>query len=917
MLEDILMTAIEISLTTSIAIVAVLIISKISEGKFSAKWRYWIWLLIAARLVLPFNIEFPSAPIKVSVPKYEMIVTKTPEENIYEIPAEIPLEETPVQENTVPEENPPKAPVFNPLPEETPAKEEKLSWNFTVLYALGIIWILVGIAVFCYNLFSYLRFVKILSPWNRKVEDEYILELFEEAKIITGTEKDIPLFENRLIKSPMMIGFFSPRVVLPAEELSENEYRMVFRHELTHNRRHDLWYKLLLVLAVSLHWFNPFVKMLCKAAEDDIEISCDEAAVRSEDKAFREEYCQTVLKVMRRGQNAPMVLSTSFYGGAKVLKKRFSAVLNETVRKGTVLMVAAIIITAVCGTLIACSVEEKPEAETKKPSSYGEILGASQKFAEDFFHNIYTEENRSYELALSSEAKTYVEEIIEKTKASDAENGFGKKDYSAEAFHVSGGGADSVAEHIFSVEQKYYYEKFYDPENPDEEKLTTVALPVKITYDSEKHEITDVVIYEITWLEEEFYVPFYVAEPEEEEDLPPVLTGPDEEGYFTAISEEDWDKYVDYNGFSDKKEPEEHIPPFEESLGAMLWMKDQMAGTEWKVIYEEREYTLSRRYDPYSWSYRQMYMPQYFVILEADDAENDLRIIKFTETYLEEYLRNGEIKPRLYGYGEMIPFSSEEFEFGDFSGMEKVNTNGLYFPEKDATLLFDYVSYGAIEVKGKTPDMPLWNFNKADAYATVESDYTRRPDLPENAKNDYIVIFHGGEHVDYIYYYYDYETRELHAMDDGTGYFNMEYINDEIMIVKREKDINIYNFASETPWIPHAVIEAEDLHEGTVNISNYETKIDKVIGGRLIGTFINGPLDSDNDIWMFTFDFDGNVLSNFNLGLKATGYIGSISYHNGLAYFSYHDKVGEEFRTRRFVVDTRPEKDHTLQENNS
>ena len=64
--------------------------------------------------------------------------------------------------------------------------------------------------------------------------------------------------------------------------------------------------------------------------------------------------------------------------------------------------------------------------------------------------------------------------------------------------------------------------------------------------------------------------------------------------------------------------------------------------------------------------------------------------------------------------------------------------------------------------------------------------------------------------------------------------------------------------------------------------------------------------------WMSTFD-EEKILSNFNLGLSADGYFGSVNYHDGLVYFSYHYRNGGG-RTN-YAVDARPERDHTLQAN--
>ena len=80
MLEKVFIDALEISLTSGAAILTIILFSKLTENRFRAKWRYWVWALLALRLVLPFNIDMPKAPIKVDVPRREMVITQSPSE---------------------------------------------------------------------------------------------------------------------------------------------------------------------------------------------------------------------------------------------------------------------------------------------------------------------------------------------------------------------------------------------------------------------------------------------------------------------------------------------------------------------------------------------------------------------------------------------------------------------------------------------------------------------------------------------------------------------------------------------------------------------------------------------------------------------------------------------------------------------
>ena len=82
MIEDLFINILEISITSAAAIGIILLISGLAENKFRKKWRYWIWMLLAIYLIVPFKFDFPDAPIHIEIPPHEMVITeKEPAQN--------------------------------------------------------------------------------------------------------------------------------------------------------------------------------------------------------------------------------------------------------------------------------------------------------------------------------------------------------------------------------------------------------------------------------------------------------------------------------------------------------------------------------------------------------------------------------------------------------------------------------------------------------------------------------------------------------------------------------------------------------------------------------------------------------------------------------------------------------------------
>ena len=122
----------------------------------------------------------------------------------------------------------------------------------------------------------------------------------------------------------------------------------MLRHELIHTRRRDLWYKLLLLLARALHWFNPLVHGMARAANRDLERACDEAAVAGQDAAFRAAYGAAMLDAVEEGIEARAPLTTHFKGGRAAMKERLLSIASGGKRKKGVALIcaAALVISA-------------------------------------------------------------------------------------------------------------------------------------------------------------------------------------------------------------------------------------------------------------------------------------------------------------------------------------------------------------------------------------------------------------------------------------------------------------------------------------------------------------------------------------------------------------------------------------------
>jgi beta-lactamase regulating signal transducer with metallopeptidase domain len=129
------------------------------------------------------------------------------------------------------------------------------------------------------------------------------------------------VFYSDKVSSPAVYGIVRPKIVLPSSlEGCDNGYAV--SHEKAHIRRADNLMRLIAFAVAAVHWFNPLSWVFLKLFLSDIELACDEAAIKRYSEDERREYARALLD-----QAGGKVFFASAFGGAKV-KTRIENVLS-------------------------------------------------------------------------------------------------------------------------------------------------------------------------------------------------------------------------------------------------------------------------------------------------------------------------------------------------------------------------------------------------------------------------------------------------------------------------------------------------------------------------------------------------------------------------------------------------------------
>ena len=340
-----------LSLSVSGALLLLLILGlkPLYKNKFSKRWQYYIWIVVALRFLLPFT---PDTTIIGSL--FEKFDTAA-------ITNEIPTSpNVPVPADT-----------GNSKAEPTQTNREittaAMREPFNKYVCLFFIWSALALVLFVRKVTVYQGFIQYIKAGNKEVSDIKILNLLSDCEEKLNIKTRVELSCNPLIASPMLIGFFRPRIILPVGELEDKELSYIFVHELTHYKQRDMFYKWLIQIIVCVHWFNPFVYLLEKEVNKSCELSCDEKVLSVLDDKAKREYGDTLISFLKSSNLYKSSLaSVTLTEGAEQLKERLGAIMKFRKKSKVVIAITAIFTVAVCVCFFVTGAYAAPSANSKE-----------------------------------------------------------------------------------------------------------------------------------------------------------------------------------------------------------------------------------------------------------------------------------------------------------------------------------------------------------------------------------------------------------------------------------------------------------------------------------------------------------------------------------------------------------------------
>lgn len=277
-------------IATSILMALVLAVREPVRRLFGAGVAYALWLLPAARLMMP-------------------TLTTTVERTV---PA-VPLGDAPV--------------VLGALAADSPSLIDRIGWPEMAagLWLAGAVLLLVrGALVY------------------RRQRRHVLAEAVQIARLDT-----IRIVRTYALRGPMAFGLFDRVIALPADfdcRYDERQRRLALDHELAHHRSGDIIANHVAFVLLCLQWFNPIAWLSHRAFRFDQEAACDARVLAKADSPDRAAYGQAIAKAA----SGRALLFAGALDRPSTLQRRLKTMLESPNRRrriaGRALVVAGIAI---------------------------------------------------------------------------------------------------------------------------------------------------------------------------------------------------------------------------------------------------------------------------------------------------------------------------------------------------------------------------------------------------------------------------------------------------------------------------------------------------------------------------------------------------------------------------------------------
>ena len=305
-MKEIINLLFDMTFLTNVFIIAILGIRFLFKNS-SKNSRLLLWLLVAIKLILPFNIESKFSLIP------ETLFEKSTDD----------IAET----------------VSKVVAPSSDVKGELVNYESVFL----LVWLLGVTIILIYGVVSFWRLYK-----NTRDAIKLKDNIFQSEKVV----------------SPFVLGIIKPKIYIPFN-LDDETLSHIISHEKSHIKSFDNVTKLFAFILLAVHWFNPLVWVCFKLFTKDIELACDERVVKNYTLEKRKSYAEALLRcAVNEGRG---IIHPLAFGEVSIKDRiKFVVSYKNSLKMVLVLFFITVIVVTVClGTVPKVSAKES--AQNKIP----------------------------------------------------------------------------------------------------------------------------------------------------------------------------------------------------------------------------------------------------------------------------------------------------------------------------------------------------------------------------------------------------------------------------------------------------------------------------------------------------------------------------------------------------------------------
>jgi len=364
------------SAQATVLVCLILAIQGLLRHRLNAGWRYGLWLVLLARMVIPWTPLSQAGLLNLThlVPGVQEGVAAL-------VPRDVTGGMARAGAGTMDDGAAPAAEIESSEPESGPRMAAEASESksepgpgLVGLRMLPLLWLVGALVLAGLALLRSFSFSARLS--GRPVTDPEVLELLEDCKRELGVRALIVAVRTPRVNSPALLGFIRPWLLLPEgmlERLSPEDLRSVLLHELAHLKRRDIAVNWLVSVLQVLHWFNPIVWYAFYRMRTDREVACDAFVLSHAHTEEPKRYGRTIVNLLEslpRPQRLAGMVGILENSGD--LKRRIRMIAQFPIRSRWASAIGVAVLVALCSvSLTSAQPAASPETPTPQPTVEG------------------------------------------------------------------------------------------------------------------------------------------------------------------------------------------------------------------------------------------------------------------------------------------------------------------------------------------------------------------------------------------------------------------------------------------------------------------------------------------------------------------------------------------------------------------